>query len=200
MPEPQHSLPCTSLPSCPPLCLQGLGRLEELVRKVVDLVDNRVESNLRAIANTTLVDLAADKSFTYDEFIATQARLESFLGLSGPLSLCLGFSAFRKATFPLGNKAALKGMGMCALSPPCPLHTHMLPKFQCAQSARAQHCVCHRVQVKFQQQQSKHLQIRNEEVRRSIKDLMQLVRTYVSAGSALFTQIGLHGHFIILDV
>lgn len=59
------------------LCvLQGLARLEELVRKVVDLVDNRVESNLRAIANTMLVDLPNDKSFTYDEFISSQAKFQ----------------------------------------------------------------------------------------------------------------------------
>jgi dynein heavy chain len=56
---------------------QGLARLEELVRKVVDLVDNRVESNLRAIANTMLVDLPNDKSFTYDEFISSQAKFQS---------------------------------------------------------------------------------------------------------------------------
>lgn len=50
----------------------GLARLEELVRKVVDLVDNRVEGNLRAIIGTLLVDLPADKSFTYEEFMASQ--------------------------------------------------------------------------------------------------------------------------------
>lgn len=56
---------------------QSLARLEELVRKVVDLVDNRVEMNLRAISNTMLVDLPADKSFTYDEFIATQTKFQA---------------------------------------------------------------------------------------------------------------------------
>jgi hypothetical protein len=42
-------------------CLQGLGRLEELVRKLVDLVENRVEANLQAIRDTLLVELPADR-------------------------------------------------------------------------------------------------------------------------------------------
>jgi dynein heavy chain len=50
--------------------------LEELVRKVVDLMENRVESNLRAIANTLLVDLPSDRSFTYDDFIASQNKFQ----------------------------------------------------------------------------------------------------------------------------
>lgn len=56
--------------------LQGLQRLEELVRKVVDLVDNRVESNMKAISNTMLVDLPSDRSFTYEEFISSQAKFQ----------------------------------------------------------------------------------------------------------------------------
>mmetsp|Transcript_5388 Transcript_5388/g.12712 ORF Transcript_5388/g.12712 Transcript_5388/m.12712 type:complete len:4322 (-) Transcript_5388:507-13472(-) len=55
---------------------QGLARMEELVRKVVDLVDNRVEMNLRAIANTLLVDLPGDRSFSYDDFIASQNKYQ----------------------------------------------------------------------------------------------------------------------------
>ena len=78
--------------------------MEELVRKVVDLVDNRVENNLRAIANTMLVELPSDQSFTYEKFVTTQAV--------------------------------------------------------------------------FQRKQAEQLSIRNEEVKRSIDDLLQLVRTY----------------------
>jgi hypothetical protein len=37
-------------------------RLEELVRKIVDLLANRVESNLKGIANTKLVELPSDRS------------------------------------------------------------------------------------------------------------------------------------------
>ncbi|PNH08753.1 Dynein gamma chain, flagellar outer arm [Tetrabaena socialis] len=55
---------------------QGLARLEELVRKVVDLVENRVECNLNAIMDTMLVELPADRSFTYEEFVTTQARFQ----------------------------------------------------------------------------------------------------------------------------
>ena len=45
-------------------CLQpqGLSRLEELVRKLTDLVTHRVEANLDAIRDTLLVDLPADRS------------------------------------------------------------------------------------------------------------------------------------------
>lgn len=43
------------------LALQGLARLEELVRKVMDIVDNRVEANLQAIQRTLLVELPADR-------------------------------------------------------------------------------------------------------------------------------------------
>jgi len=51
----------------------GLDALEELVRKINDVIDNRIESNLRAIAATRLVDLPADKSFTFDDFVAHQS-------------------------------------------------------------------------------------------------------------------------------
>jgi len=83
---------------------QGLTRLHELVRKVIDLADNRVEMNLRMIRNTILVDLPSDRSFTFEEFITTQS--------------------------------------------------------------------------KFQKRQGELLQIRNEEVHRSIEDLIHLVKTY----------------------
>ena len=83
---------------------QSLARLEELVRKVLDLVDNRVEMNLKSIRNTLLVDLPSDKSFSYEDFISTQA--------------------------------------------------------------------------KFQKKQTEQLQVKNEEVRRSIEDLLQLVKAY----------------------
>ncbi len=52
--------------------MQGLARLEELVRKLVDLLTNRVEANLEAVGATLLVELPADRSFTYEEFNASQ--------------------------------------------------------------------------------------------------------------------------------
>ena len=51
----------------------GLASLEELVRKIDDIIDNRVESNLKAMGNTRLVDLPQDKSFTFDDFVAHQS-------------------------------------------------------------------------------------------------------------------------------
>jgi len=42
-------------------CLQGLARLEELVRKVMDIVDNRVQANLNLIRGMLLVELPADR-------------------------------------------------------------------------------------------------------------------------------------------
>lgn len=74
------------------------------MRKIVDLIQNRIENNMEAIRNTMLIHLPADRSFTYEEFISTQ--------------------------------------------------------------------------IKFNKKQSETLAIRNEEVRRSIDDLMHLVRTY----------------------
>ena len=56
------------------LNLQGLQRLEDLVHKINDLLDNRVEANLQAISKMRLVDLPVDRSFTYEDFVATQAK------------------------------------------------------------------------------------------------------------------------------
>ncbi|CAD7698753.1 unnamed protein product [Ostreobium quekettii] len=53
---------------------QGLARLEELVRKINDLVQNRVEANLKAISKTVMVDLPSERSFTYEDFINTQGK------------------------------------------------------------------------------------------------------------------------------
>lgn len=53
----------------------GLGALEELVRKINDVIDNRVESNLRAVSATRLVDMPRDKSFTFDDFVAHQGAV-----------------------------------------------------------------------------------------------------------------------------
>ena len=51
----------------------GLAQLEELVRKINDVIDNRIEFNLRAISAARLVDLPHDKSFTFDDFVAHQS-------------------------------------------------------------------------------------------------------------------------------
>ncbi|KAK9794950.1 hypothetical protein WJX73_010224 [Symbiochloris irregularis] len=52
----------------------GLTRLEELVRKMNDVLQNRVDANLTAIARTCLIDLPTDAPVTSDEFTALQAK------------------------------------------------------------------------------------------------------------------------------
>ena len=54
--------------------LQCLARTEELVRQGTDVAENRIEANLRAVADLRLVDLPADQTFTYEEFGSAQAR------------------------------------------------------------------------------------------------------------------------------
>lgn len=52
----------------------GMARLEELVRNVNDIVENRVERNLRSVARAQLVLLPSDRSFTLDEFVGAQTE------------------------------------------------------------------------------------------------------------------------------
>ena len=53
---------------------KSLGRLEELIGKMNDAIDNRIEANLKLVAKTKFVDLPDDQSFTVEEFQTTQAR------------------------------------------------------------------------------------------------------------------------------
>ena len=50
----------------------GLRRLDELVSNVNDIIENRVESNLRVVSQTCLLNLPADAAFTLDEFVSMQ--------------------------------------------------------------------------------------------------------------------------------
>ncbi|KAH8095110.1 dynein light chain binding protein [Aureococcus anophagefferens] len=50
----------------------ALQQLEDLITKINDLVENRIEKNLKIIARTILVDLPEDKSVTLDEFVSMQ--------------------------------------------------------------------------------------------------------------------------------
>ena len=52
----------------------GLSKLEQLVSQINTMVESRIESNLKAISKTPLVDLPADQSFTFEEFVARQAK------------------------------------------------------------------------------------------------------------------------------
>ena len=50
----------------------GLRRLEELVVAINDVIENRIEKNLKIISKTLLVDLPIDKSFTLEDFVHCQ--------------------------------------------------------------------------------------------------------------------------------
>ena len=52
----------------------GLQRLEELVNKINDIVENRIEKNLKIISRMTLCDLPKDRSVTLDDFVSMQVR------------------------------------------------------------------------------------------------------------------------------
>jgi dynein heavy chain len=52
----------------------GLSRLEELIAKMNDVLENRVEANLKHVARTLFVNLPAEQSYTYEEFLSKQAR------------------------------------------------------------------------------------------------------------------------------
>ena len=50
----------------------GLQRLEELVNKINDIVENRIEKNLKVIARMSLVVLPQDRSVTLEYFVSMQ--------------------------------------------------------------------------------------------------------------------------------
>ena len=50
----------------------GLQRLEELVININDLIENRIEKNLKTVSKSLLVSLPADEAFTLEEFVAMQ--------------------------------------------------------------------------------------------------------------------------------
>eukprot|EP00940_MAST-03C_sp_MAST-3C-sp2_P002393 g2393.t1 len=52
----------------------GLQRLEEVIMNVNDIIENRIEKNLRVVSRCRLVDLPQEDSFSLDEFVAKQER------------------------------------------------------------------------------------------------------------------------------
>eukprot|EP00741_Cyanophora_paradoxa_P017811 tig00021017_g17202.t1 len=52
----------------------GLSKLEDLVSKINDILENRVETNLKSISKRTLVDLPPDQSFTVESFVSSQLK------------------------------------------------------------------------------------------------------------------------------
>lgn len=53
---------------------QGLRRLEELIAKANDIVDNRIDKNLKIISRAVLVDLPLDRAVTMEDFVAMQEQ------------------------------------------------------------------------------------------------------------------------------
>ncbi|CAM9240450.1 unnamed protein product, partial [Hapterophycus canaliculatus] len=53
---------------------EGLRRLEEVIIKAKDVVDNRVEKNLKLISRAVLVDLPMDRAVTLEVFVAMQEQ------------------------------------------------------------------------------------------------------------------------------
>eukprot|EP01040_Poterioochromonas_malhamensis_P004773 gene4773-5123_t len=52
----------------------GLRKLEELVANINDIIENRVEKNLKIVSKTLLVDLPDSESFTVEEFVKMQEK------------------------------------------------------------------------------------------------------------------------------
>ncbi len=52
----------------------GLRRLEELVANINDIIENRIEKNLKIVSKTLLVDLPDSQSFSVDEFVKMQEK------------------------------------------------------------------------------------------------------------------------------
>ena len=50
----------------------ALNQLEHLVGTINDLVENRIEKNLKVISRILLVDLPTDHAVTLDEFVSMQ--------------------------------------------------------------------------------------------------------------------------------
>eukprot|EP01022_Parablepharisma_sp_SALTPOND_P000876 TRINITY_DN105183_c0_g1_i1.p1 TRINITY_DN105183_c0_g1~~TRINITY_DN105183_c0_g1_i1.p1 ORF type:complete len:4616 (+),score=767.18 TRINITY_DN105183_c0_g1_i1:15469-29316(+) len=54
---------------------EGLRKLEQFIIKINDVMDNRIENNLKEVSKTELVDLSVGgKAFTLDEFVERQER------------------------------------------------------------------------------------------------------------------------------
>ena len=52
----------------------GLRKLEELVENINDIIENRIEKNLKIVSKTLLVDLPDTDSFTVEEFVKMQEK------------------------------------------------------------------------------------------------------------------------------
>ena len=53
---------------------KGLAHLELMIGKVNDMLENRIDANLKAVARLPLVTLPSDESFTFDDFLSRQSK------------------------------------------------------------------------------------------------------------------------------
>jgi dynein heavy chain len=53
----------------------GLQKLDELVSKVNDIIENRIESNIKLISKTSFVDLPDNETFTLEQFVVLQEKV-----------------------------------------------------------------------------------------------------------------------------
>jgi dynein heavy chain len=51
---------------------KGLKQLRELVSNINDIIENRIEKNLKMVSKTLLIDLPEDSSFTVSDFVSMQ--------------------------------------------------------------------------------------------------------------------------------
>ena len=57
----------------------GLAKLEQLIININDIMENRIENNLKALSKTVLVNLPQESStYTLDEFVEMQSEWISF--------------------------------------------------------------------------------------------------------------------------
>ncbi len=54
---------------------KGLYKFEDLIRKINDIIDSRVQKNLKAISKTLLIDLSVPENFSLEEFVERQQKL-----------------------------------------------------------------------------------------------------------------------------
>ena len=52
----------------------GLSKFEDLLRKLNDILDHRIEGNLRIISKALLVELPSNESFTLEQFVTLQEK------------------------------------------------------------------------------------------------------------------------------
>eukprot|EP00938_MAST-03A_sp_MAST-3A-sp1_P002249 g2249.t1 len=52
----------------------GLRRLEEVIINVNDIIENRIEKNLRVVSHCSLVDIPQNESLSLEEFVSMQEK------------------------------------------------------------------------------------------------------------------------------